>query len=263
MITPIPFDPHRFQTAAQHYFARPGYSPRLIERVAEVTGLAADDRVMDLGCGPGLLAIAFAPLVAEVVAIDPEREMLKRAEEAAGDLGGRIRFVEASSNDLGPQFGTFRLVAIGRAFHWMDRVETLRRLDRIVAPGGALALFDNSHLATQANGWLRDYREILQRHSKAAGQPDWRGPDWVRHEAVLLDSAFCRLERFTVIERRTLDADSLVSRALSMSRTSPGMLGEAGVRAIEAEIRALAARVAADGVLAETIETNALVAWRP
>ena len=57
------FQPRRFRSAAPHYLAgRPPYAPRLIRHVAHFTGLAPDARVLDLGCGPGMLAGAFALL---------------------------------------------------------------------------------------------------------------------------------------------------------------------------------------------------------
>src|SRR5271165_1053766 len=87
------FQPRRFRTAARHYLAgRSAYSPRLIGHVAQLTGLATEDRVLDLGCGPGMLAGAFAPLAGEVVAMDPEPEMLRIAEKEFGRAGS-ISFV--------------------------------------------------------------------------------------------------------------------------------------------------------------------------
>ncbi len=38
-----------------------------------------------------------------------------------------VTLKQASSYDLTAEMGPFRLVAIGRAFHWMDRAATLRR----------------------------------------------------------------------------------------------------------------------------------------
>jgi ubiquinone/menaquinone biosynthesis C-methylase UbiE len=108
--------------------------------MVEVCGLASTSRVLDLGCGPGSLAMAFAPLVGEVVGIDPEPEMLRIARAEAARAGLQIDFREGSSGELGADLGLFRLVAIGRAFHWMDRQETLACLDRIVEPEGAVVL---------------------------------------------------------------------------------------------------------------------------
>src|SRR5262245_27312999 len=92
----------RFRSAASHYVAgRPVYAPRLIRHVAGLTGLTARDRVLDLGCGPGMLAGAFAPLAGQVVAMDPEPEMLEIAEATYGGAGA-ICFVRGSSFDLLP-----------------------------------------------------------------------------------------------------------------------------------------------------------------
>ncbi len=134
-------EPRRFASAAQHYLAgRPPYAKGLISRIAEELHLGAEDAVMDLGCGPGQLAMLFAPFVKSVLAIDPSAEMLEVARHAAAGADN-IHFRTGSSFDIGPELGTFRLVTIGRAFHWMDRPGTLRRLDAMVERDGAVALF--------------------------------------------------------------------------------------------------------------------------
>src|SRR5213592_2950637 len=91
--TAEPFAPERYRSAAAHYErGRVPYAPALIRRVAEVTGLGSQHRVLDLGCGPGPLARNFAPLVREVIAIDPSAEMLAEARVLAG-RAANIRFI--------------------------------------------------------------------------------------------------------------------------------------------------------------------------
>jgi trans-aconitate methyltransferase len=136
MSQPPIFEPRRFRTAARHYLAgRPPYAARLIEDVAEFCGLSTRHRLLDLGCGPGQLAKAFAAKVGSVLGIDPEPEMLALARE---DAAPNTEWRQGSSHDLGPELGRFQLVTMGRSFHWMDRVETLRRLDGMIDPGGAI-----------------------------------------------------------------------------------------------------------------------------
>jgi SAM-dependent methyltransferase len=255
-----PLDPTRYRSAAAHYEqGRVPYSPALIRRVAEVTGLAPRHRVLDLGCGPGMLARGFAPFAGEVVAIDPSTEMLTAARAlAAAEMN--IRFLEGSSHTIGPELGRFQLVVMGRSFHWMDRVDTLRRLDGMIEPAGAVALFHDSAPAVPANAWRQLWRDIRKRHEAGAephAGPNHHGPDWIRHEAILLDSPFSRLEHFAVIERRALDIETLVQRTLSMSSTSPSRLGDK-TSTMVAELRAALA-----DVREEVVETDALVAWRP
>jgi SAM-dependent methyltransferase len=255
----LPFEPRRFETAAPHYLAgRPPYAPQLITRVAELCRLRADDRVLDLGCGPGQLARAFAPIVAEVVGIDPEPEMLRIARAESADFSN-ISFRQGSSYDLAPELGRFRLVCMGRSFHWMDRHDTLRRLDPLIVEDGAVALFHDRQPEVPDNAWRAAYREVLERFS---GQDPMRAlhrlPGWVRHEGILIDSAFSRIEEIAVYERREVSAQTLIDRALSMSATSPKKLG---ARA-EEMIARLRAVLPSDGVR-EMVASVAMLAWRP
>ena len=253
---PPPFDPDRFRSAAAYYeLGRPPYAPALIRRVAEVAGLDRQRRMLDLGCGTGSLARGFAPFVREVVAIDPSTEMLDAARALSGEAAN-VRFVAGSSYDLGPELGEFRLVAMGRSFHWMDRAETLKRLDQIVEPAGAVALFEDRAPTAPANAWRQAWRGIRDRYA-ADAEPHGRDPNWIRHETFLLESPFARLERFGVVERRALDVETLVRRTLSMSSTSPSRLGEKTAEMV-AELR-----TALKDVREEIVETSALVARRP
>ena len=226
------FQPRRFRSAAQHYLSgRPAYAPRLIRRVARFTGLTPDDRVLDLGCGPGMLAGAFAPLVGEVIAMDPEPEMLRIAEAEFGGAG-RIRFVRGSSFDLSPALGRFRLVTMGRSFQWMDRVETLRRLEAMIEPGGAVALFNSGHRDAPETEWIAAYRALVHRYAEDdSTHVKRRSGVWVGHEAILLGSAFSVLDEIAVIERRQVTVGQLVQRALSRSSTTPERLGAAAPEA--------------------------------
>src|ERR1700689_59988 len=87
---PIPetYDPRRFRTTVPFYARyRLPYPRALIDRVIGIVGMRPGDAVMDLGTGPGLLAILFAQAGMDVVAIDPEPEMLGAARAAAGEAG--------------------------------------------------------------------------------------------------------------------------------------------------------------------------------
>ncbi len=263
MPTPIPYEPHRFQSAAAYYLAgRPAYAPRLIRRVVELCGLRDADRVLDLGCGPGQLAVAFAAYAGSVTAMDPEPEMLRVAAAAAAEAGVDVSFVNGSSYDLAPSLGPIRIVTIGRAFHWMDRVDTLRRLDTMIVPDGAVVLFGDSHPRVPDNAWLDDYRALIDRFAADDMHRSLRrSTDWIRHEAVLLDSAFNQLEAVGIIERRQTAVESLVERALSMSSTSRGKIGEKA-DALAQAIREAMTVHARNGAVVEVVESDALIARR-
>lgn len=259
MAAPIPFLPHRFRATASHYLAgRPPYPDRLIARVAALTGLERAGRVLDLGCGPGPLARAFASLAAEVVAVDPEPEMLRAARQAAGSLP--IRFVQGSSYDLGPGFGRFHPAVMGRSFHWMDRADTLRRLDPLIDRGGAVVLFGDAHPDLPDNAWRPAWRAATQPFRDPAREHHRAG--WVRHEAFLLDSGFSRLDLVSAIDRRHTPLAMLVERALSMSSTNPATGEDRGAELQSAIVAALTP-FAVDGMMTEVVDAHALIATRP
>lgn len=259
----VPFEPHRFQSAAAHYRAgRPPYPPSLIRRVAQATGLDGDGRVLDLGCGPGPLAIGFAYFAREVLAVDPEPHMLEAAAAAAQGLAPNLRFRLGSSKDLDPSFGRFHLVVMGRSFHWMDRPATLATLDTLIEPRGAVVLFGTDYPDVPANAWRTEWRALLGRYNENDAWHQRRhDPAWPSHETVLLDSTFCRLELVAMIERRTRTVDSLLEYALSRSSTSRARIG-ARADAMLAEARAYLAGVAQSGRIDEVVRSTATIARR-
>jgi hypothetical protein len=84
----------------------------------------------------------------------------------------------------------------------------------------------------------------------------------VRHEAFLLDSAFCQIDEISVIERRQVTVEQLIDRAFSRSSTAPDRLGEAASATMAADIEALLRPQAIDGSLTEVVATGALLGRR-
>ncbi|MET1027021.1 MAG: class I SAM-dependent methyltransferase [Dongiaceae bacterium] len=264
MTSIVPFDPRRFRSAAEHYLAgRPPYPPQLIEHVVGLCGVTAADRVLDLGCGPAQLARALAPFAREVVAVDPEPEMLALARQLTLEAGQHnLSFVQGSSYSLEPDLGRFKMAAIGRAFHWMDREDALRRLDGIIEAGGAVVLFEDEHPKVPDNAWRQDFEMLIDRYGAVdPSRRQRKSADWVKAEAVLLDSAFPDLLRIGVIEKRPLQIDDLIQRAFSRSGTTRARLG-AQADQLAADIRDVIGGKATNGTVIEVVETNALIARR-
>ena len=251
-----------FRSAAPYYLSgRPSYSSLLIRRVVELCDLNAAHKLLDLGSGAGQLAVAFAPFVGEVTALDPELEMLRVARDNATAGHFKIKFVLGSSYDLGPRFGRFQVATIGRAFHWMDRLATLKLLDSMIEADGAVILFD-SHPEVSGNSWRESYQRLLERYAKGDVESQKRrSPEWLRHEAVLLNSPFHHLEHLSIVERRFTAVERFVDRALSLSCTSRERLG-AKADEMANEIQRLMTDHSFEGEVAESVESTALVARR-
>jgi SAM-dependent methyltransferase len=260
------FQPHLFRSTVPYYARyRLGYPDLLIRRVIERVGLQWGDMVLDLGCGPGLLAIPFARAEMRVRGLDPEPDMLAAAREAAREAAVMVDFRQGSSFDLHEGSGRFKLVAMGRSFHWMHREQTLALLDHLILPEGAVAIFSDHHPDTEENRWREAVREVGERYG--ANYSAWRrtrhDPDYRSHESLLLDSAFAHVEETSVFVRNRLSIDDIIGRALSLSATSPEKLG-ARRDAFEEDLRIELARNAPpDGVFTEVAQIGASIGRRP
>ena len=263
LITPtVEQTAERFRYASQYYTSgRPAYPPLLIDRVAELTGLKRTHRVLDLGTGPGFLAIDFAPRAGHVTAIDPSLDMLAVARGNAARAAVNIAFLQSSSYDLDHRIGQFRLVTIGRAFHWMDREHTLRRLQELIEPGGAVVLFSDKSPDVPANAWTEAYRGVLAKYSAEDKLGASSRASLPSHDAVLLASPFDAIEHHSVVERRATALERFVDRLLSLGAAWTG-LDPSRVQEAAGEIEAALAPYATDGVIHEVVEGQALIAKR-
>jgi ubiquinone/menaquinone biosynthesis C-methylase UbiE len=203
-----------FRTAAPYYRRyRPGYPEELIEQLAHVAGLDGDSRVLDLGCGPGSLAIPLATHAGEVVAVDAEPEMIAELSRAAPP---NVSAVEARAEDVDERFGSFRLATAGRSLHWFDAARVLDNLARMT-PMVALCADDSKDSDAQSL--------VLALAAELVEKPLRRGPA-PRYAEILSASPFSRVEVLSVQVERTWTPDDLIGFAYSTSTASPERLGE-------------------------------------
>ncbi len=157
----------RFATTVEFYSRyREPYSPQFCGTVARKLRLNGSENLLDVGCGPGLLALGFAPLVGRVTAIDPETAMLDAARAAAEEAGVAINFVASTLEQFSAD-QTFEIVTIGRALHWLNREAAAIVLDKILAPAGHIVDCGAFHQDNGSSLWGKAYEEV--RSSYAVG----------------------------------------------------------------------------------------------
>jgi SAM-dependent methyltransferase len=252
----------RFRHASRYYTTgRPTYPKLLIERVVDLIGLRHEDRVLDLGTGPGFLAFDFASYAGDIMAIDPSPDMLEVARVNAAQTGADVIFFEASSEDLEPSYGRFHLVTIGRAFSWMDRTDTLQRLDELIDPDGAVVLFTDKTPDVPANAWAPAFRKIREKYASLDENRAETRVAAQSNESFLFASPFNNVERLCVSERRATPVERLVDRILSFGSTWT-RADATRAQAVDREVRSALAPYAIDGIIHEVIEGEAIVARR-
>ena len=124
--------------------SRDEYAPRVAETIAGLP-LSPGARVLDIGAGPGTLALPLAPRVREVVAVEPAEGMVAVLEEhLARDGIGNVRTVRKRWEDVDPARdldGEFDLVLASFSITMDEIGEALMKMDAVAAPGGTVALY--------------------------------------------------------------------------------------------------------------------------
>jgi len=128
------FKDHFSGHAAAYATCRPGY-PR--DLVAAVARLPREHKLaLDTGTGNGQAAVGLAEHFDRVVATDPSAQQLAHATPHP-----RVEYRIASSDATGMADGSVDLVTAAQAFHWFDFDRFFAEVKRILAPGGAVAIW--------------------------------------------------------------------------------------------------------------------------
>lgn len=129
---------------ASHHFSTP-VSPEMLDRVLAVSGIARGWRTVDLGCGPGAMALHLAERYGvDVEAVDRSAMMLDLARERASrhGAGRRLTFHQAESTDwLQTAEPCDLLMVVGAGMlvpDAKDNAAQLKALAAAVKPGGRL-----------------------------------------------------------------------------------------------------------------------------
>lgn len=165
---------------------RQDHSGAMLAAMRDVAQISRCTRAADVGAGTGKIARILAPHVGSVMVTDRSAEAISVARNIHGDgssSGCALRFDVADLRTLPMESGSVDLVVAGWAVSylksehevwyadgssggpWREEVNAaLAELDRILAPGGTLVIFETMGTATEASqrsgSWLyRHFRD--------------------------------------------------------------------------------------------------------
>ena len=127
---------------------RPGFPESFYVRLQSFIALDGA-RVLDVGTGPGIIALELANRGATVVGLDIAESQIKAAREraAAAGLAERCQFDVGGVERMNFDTESFDLVTAGQCWHWFDKGAAIPELHRVLRPGGLLVVAHYSYLA--------------------------------------------------------------------------------------------------------------------
>lgn len=118
----------------------------LRRRIVALARLQTTDTLLDVGAGTGLLALAAAPRVAHVTALDVSPAMCERLETKRRQLGiENVAIVMGSATELPLADDAVDVVVSNYCFHHLsdnEKARALAEIWRVLRPGGRLVLGD-------------------------------------------------------------------------------------------------------------------------
>ena len=191
---------------------RPSYPAAAVERIVSKLDLRPGRTVVDLAAGTGKLTRLLVPSGANVIAIEPVREMRQELEQRVPGI-----VALAGAAERMPLTDSYvDAVTVGQAFHWFRQDEALREIHRVLRPGCGLALIWNARDERNAvQAALSELIDPLEGDAPRRKQRDWR--------SLLGDSGlFERCERALFEHEQVVDEQGLVERVVSISFIAAG-----------------------------------------
>lgn len=272
------WDETLFAGTARYYVrGRLPYAAGLAAAIRDALALDGSGRLIDVGCGPGTIALRLAHLFEQVVGVDPDGGMLFEAEREAAKAGvTNVIWGQMRAEELTGDLGTFRVATFSRSFHWMDRDRVAEIMLELLEPDGRGAFVQ----VTDVQGDALDPEQTSMPHPAPPFDemralireylgPDRRAGQGIRNsspggETIVLQRAGFGPPQILSVPGPTWLArttDDLVAWLFSGSDCAPHLFG-ARLPAFEADLRHLLARASPSGFFTQRVPDTELRIWR-
>jgi ubiquinone/menaquinone biosynthesis C-methylase UbiE len=155
------------------------YRAQFADRLSEMMGARANERAVDLACGPGTLALQFAKKVRWVCGVDLTPAMLARARSTAESEGlGNLGFMLGDALALPIPDGALDLAVTSYSLHHMpDAAGVIREMARVIKRGGRVGIIDIFVPEDSRVGELNNRIEIVRdpSHTRTLSRSEFEG----------------------------------------------------------------------------------------
>ena len=220
---------------------RPGFPSAFYDRLETLRPLRGA-RALDLGTGPGVVAIELASRGARVVGLDISESQIRAARQRADvrGLAASCRFGVAPAETTGEPDASFDLVTAGTCWHWFDHDAALAECARMLVPGGLLAIANYTYLP-QRSELVRESEALVVKWN-----PNWKLAGfnglypWLV-DLVSVNPAIRLREQFCFDHDQAMTHAAWRGRLRTCNGAGSGGMDEATVEKFDADVAALLA----------------------
>jgi ubiquinone/menaquinone biosynthesis C-methylase UbiE len=132
-----------YSNKAQDYAAyRPDYSKEAFQSLFDNTELDSNWSVADIGSGTGNVAMHLVDHVKQIFAVEPNEAMRNQAELHLSCYTS-FRSIAGTAERTSLPSHSVEIILVGQSLHWFDHDATSLEFNRILKPGGWLAIIWN------------------------------------------------------------------------------------------------------------------------
>jgi ubiquinone/menaquinone biosynthesis C-methylase UbiE len=247
---------------------RLAYPGPLLDDLHMRAGTTGVGKLLDLACGTGQITFDLSPHFAEIWAVDQEPEAVEFGRAKARSLGvDNVRWFAGRAEDVDAD-RYFELVAIGNAFHRLQRQVIAESARRWLAPGGHLALLWSDAPWNGNLDWQRALGEAIRHWTRKAEATDRVPADIEQHLAaqphknILASAGFEIVGDFGFMTPHEWSVETLIGFMYATSFLSQQALGP-HVPEFESDLRARLGDAEPEGVFREEISCGYTLAKSP
>ncbi len=136
----------------------------ILDRIRCAARVAGSSRVLDLGCGPGIVTEALAIETGQVIALDLSPEMIRRARQRCEEAGQKnVRFTIGKAEKLPFHNASFDVIVTRLTIHhFPDPEAALSEMIRVLKPSGKIVIADIVSSQIHEESDLHNALEILR-----------------------------------------------------------------------------------------------------
>jgi ubiquinone/menaquinone biosynthesis C-methylase UbiE len=140
-----------------------------LDQIVKMAEAGPEDTSLDVACGPGLLACAFARVVRHAVGLDLTPAMLEQARKTQAEQGVQnVTWRQGDVTSLPFPDAHFSIVSSRFAFHHLeDPLAALKEMKRVCKPGGRVVVADMAPAPEKANALNAEERLRDPSHVRA------------------------------------------------------------------------------------------------